>query len=197
MTQRLSPVISTRDFPEAEIAAMLLDGEVYRVDRCVSPIDVPPGPEQRLAALERELPARLILERRSAAWVWGALFLPPARHEACTSLTGRWRPPYSTRVTVREIAIGPAEITRFAAAPALALTTPLRTAMDIARYSETFGDVEVEALLTLLGHAGTTVEECRTTVAALHKLPYKKRALRRLGVVARTDRARAAGVIPS
>ena len=197
MTLRLSPVISTRDFPEAELAAMLLDGDVYRVGECVSPIDVPPSPQQRMVALERELPPRIILERRSAAWVWGALFFPPSRHEACTSLTGRRRPPYSNRVSVREIAIRPAEVTRFAAAPGLSLTTPLRTAMDIARYSEVFGDIEMRAIAILLAGARTTPSECSSMIAGLQKLPFKKRALSRLAMIGRTPAVQEVEASPS
>lgn len=180
MTQRLSFVLSSRDFPEAELAAMILDGEVYRVDECVSPIDIPPSAEQRMAALAAELPAPLTLERRSAAWVWGALFAPPQRHEACTSLSDRRHPPYSPRVSVREVAIRPQEITRFSSVPAFALTLPLRTAMDLARYSEPFGEPERTAIANLLAMAAITPLECRDLIARMAKLPNKRLAMRRL-----------------
>jgi hypothetical protein len=62
MSPRLGPVLSRSEFPAPELGALVLDGERYRVDDCVAPIDEIAGPALRAAALAAHLPARLIAE---------------------------------------------------------------------------------------------------------------------------------------
>ncbi|MEJ1230619.1 MAG: hypothetical protein WDM88_08520 [Galbitalea sp.] len=81
MSSRLPAALSRRDLPAPELTALVLDGEAYRLDDCAAPIDQVAGPLLRAAVLAAELPARLIAEQHTAAWVWGALPQPPGRHE--------------------------------------------------------------------------------------------------------------------
>ena len=69
---RLPGVLFHSDLPEAELHAAKLDGELYPVDQCFSPIDTIEGRWNRARALLLTVPARLIAEQRTAAWIYGA-----------------------------------------------------------------------------------------------------------------------------
>jgi hypothetical protein len=131
MSPRLASILSSRDLPRAELGALVLDGEVYRVDDCVASVDEVSGPLVRASALALELPERLIAEQHSAAWVWGATASPPARHEVCADITARKRPPLAAALVVREVVILHDDYVVLAGA---AVTTPMRTAIDLARF---------------------------------------------------------------
>jgi hypothetical protein len=136
---RLSSVLSSRDLPGAELAALILDGEVYRVDDCVVAIDQSSGPAIRATALGLELPPRLIAEQHSAAWIWGVIDVPPARHEVCADSTARTRPSADARLNVREVVILHEDIVVLAGIP---VTTPMRTAIDLARFVDRWNGEE-------------------------------------------------------
>src|SRR5687767_11814124 len=102
MPARLASVLTSSDLPMAELAAARLDGELFRIDDCYSPIDEVEQPRHRARALGAVLRDRLIAEQRSAAWIWGALDAPPPRHELCVATGARVRPPGLPWMVVRE-----------------------------------------------------------------------------------------------
>jgi AbiEi antitoxin C-terminal domain len=177
MPVRLPAVLSYRDFPGPELAALVLDGEAYRLDDCVVPVDQVPGPAVRAAVLAAELPSRLIVEQHSAAWVWGALDQPPPRHEVCADIKARTRPPLDARLTVREVVILPEDISIVSGA---SVTTPLRTAIDLARFVEEWNPDEARVLTELLRLAHCTVLDCARAMNRRRNLPNKRIALERL-----------------
>ncbi|HEV7948638.1 MAG TPA: type IV toxin-antitoxin system AbiEi family antitoxin, partial [Glaciihabitans sp.] len=176
MTLRLQAVLSEADFSLAEMGALVLDGEVYWVDGCVSPIDQVPSAENRALSLRAHVSDRLIAEQHSAAWIWGAIDQPPLRHEVCTDITVRTRPVTVSRITVREVVISSHEIITFGG---IRLTTPMRTAIDLARFSLDFeSDLDTVAQLMNLGRFSTQV--CEESMNLRRNLPNKVMALARL-----------------
>ena len=174
---RLSPVLSTADLPLAELHAARLDGELVALDACFTPIDIPPTTAHRAAALALQWPERLIAEQRSAAWVWGALWQPPSRHDLCSSLGARARPSEPLRVTAREVAISDDELVHLGP---LRVTTPTRTIADLARAPRAFGASEAAVLRRLARVGGVTLDECRAALDRRRNLPNKIVAWQRI-----------------
>ncbi len=177
MTPRLAAVLSPAEFSAAELCALRLDCEVYPVDRCFSPIDTPPGIDLRAAALAAILPPRIIVERRSAAWVWGALATPPRSHEVCARIGARTRPPASLRLVLREVVLAENELLRLAG---IEVTTPLRTILDLARFSDRFGPAEAATVSALMRAGGLAASDCIDGVLIRRNLPNKRLAIERL-----------------
>jgi hypothetical protein len=174
---RLSPVLHRSEFPAPELRALVLDGEAYRVDDCVAPVDEIDGPAQRAAALAAELPPRLIAEQHSAAWIWGAQPHPPGRHEVCADITARTRPAVGAVLSVREVVLLHEDTSLLAG---LLVTTPMRTAIDLARFVPTWDDSEAEVVRALLSLAGVGVVDCARVMNRKRNLPNKRIALERL-----------------
>lgn len=174
---RLNAVLYRSEFPTPELQALVLDGEAYRVDDCVAPVDEITGPLQRAAALAVELPARLIAEQHSAAWVWGAQSHPPRRHEVCADITARTRPTVGALLSVREVVLLHEDTSLLAG---LAVTTPMRTAIDLARFVPRWDDSEAEIVRGLLALAGVGIVECARVMNRKRNLPNKRIALERL-----------------
>jgi hypothetical protein len=177
MTPRIPSLLTAADFSEAELSAMVLDGAVYRVGDCVSPIDEVPSAALRAAALALVIPARLIAERRTAAWVWGAANDLPARYEVCADIGARTRPPSPHRLVIREVVIDDDEVVDFAG---FKVTNPVRTAIDVARIAELFGDAEIDLVARLMRTAGFTAASCIAGMERRRNLPNRRAAAGRL-----------------
>ena len=181
MSIRLSSVLSRSEFSAPELGALVLDGEAYRVDECVAPVDEPPGPLLRAAALSAQLPVRLIAEQHSAAWIWGAQSQPPLRHEVCADISARMRPPVSSKLAVREVVLLHDDTTILAG---LHVTTPMRTAIDLARFVTDWTNAEAEIVRALLTLGDWGILDCARVMNRRPNLPNKRIALERLGACA-------------
>ena len=181
MTPRLAPVLSVLDLPLAELCSARLDGEVYEVDACYSPVDELASPWLRAAALAAQVPSRLIAERLSAAWVHGATRLPPRTHEYCVDAVARCHPPELRNVRIREVVLDGRDTNVMAG---LRLTTPVRTLCDIARTVADFTPRHEIACLGLLALPDVTVSAARAHLEGSGALPDKRRALARLSALA-------------
>jgi hypothetical protein len=177
MRQRLNSVLSRLEFPASELGALVLDGEVYRVDDCVAPVDEIAGPLLRAAALAAELPARLIAEQHSAAWIWGAQDHPPLRHEVCADITARARPALGALLSVREVVLLHEDTALVAG---LVVTTPMRTAIDLARFVTEWDEDESRIVRELLVIGGCSILDCARAMNRKRNLPNKRIALERL-----------------
>ena len=177
MTQRLHPVLSPADLPEAELRAALLDGEVFAVGECFSPVDEVVGPVHRARSLAALLPPRLIAEQHSAAWVLGASSSPPSRPELCTDSAARTKPPSLAMLAVREVVIDSSE---FSWLGGIRVTTPLRTAIDLARFSIAFGAEEREIVARLAESGRFRLSDVTEAIERRRNLPRKRLALTRL-----------------
>lgn len=183
---RLGPVLSRSDLPAPELGALVLDGEGYRVGDCVAPVDEIMGPLVRAASLCAELPPRLIAEQHSAAWIWGAQLDRPRRYEVCADIAARVRPTGGALLQVREVVLLHGDAVELAG---LRVTTPMRTAIDLARFVEEWNTREADTVRALLGLAGRSVIDCARVMNRRRNLPNKRIALRRLAQCGEPDGA--------
>jgi hypothetical protein len=174
---RLAVVLTAPDLPIAELCAARLDGELYELDDGFAPIDTPPTSETRAAAIGSRAHERLIAEQHTAAWVWGASIDPPHHHEFCARIDRRTRPPFGTAYSVREVVIDQSEIRRLGG---MHITSPLRTIIDLVRFSPLFGDDDARIVRALRERYGVTQEQCENALHERPHLPNKRRALERL-----------------
>ena len=175
---RLPPVLSADDLPVPELAAARLDGELFAVGDCFSPVDEIEQPRHRAAALHAGQSERLVAEQLSAAWVWGALDSPPVHLQFCVATGARVSHSPARWMTLREVVIEPHEIVDFGGP---LVTTPLRTVVDLVRFSERFGAREVEVVRRL----AAPLDDAARLIAGRRNLPNKRRALARLAQCAR------------
>jgi hypothetical protein len=171
---RLPSVLTPHDLPLAELSALHLDGELVAVDDAFAPLDQPPSPTQRAASLALLCEQRLIAERRTAAWIWGASLDAPPRHDLCVSIGARAGASHSGRLHVREVVIAPEEMV---ALGGVHVTTPMRTVMDLARASDAF---DPGLVTTLLEVSQLSLDECIAELRSRRNLPQKRLALKRL-----------------
>jgi hypothetical protein len=174
---RLAPVLHAGDLPLAELHSARLDGELVMLDDAFAPIDEPHDAVARARSLARACPPRLVAEQRTAAWIWGAISDPPARHQLCSSSSARARPPAPLRCVVREVVIDPDEVAVLAG---LRVTTPLRTVVDLARFGVVFDDDEGRIVRALAEIGGFGADECRAALERRRNLPAKRLAWHRI-----------------
>ncbi len=174
---RLSPILRTDDFPSTELSALRLDGVVYPLGDSYCVIDEVSDVRLRATSLVPVLSTRLIAARLSAAWVWGAIASAPARPQVCVAAHARRRPAATARVTVHEAVLTAADVVTVAG---IGITTPRRTAIDIARFSLRFGTPEATCGALLMRLAGFSAAECIDEMERNRNLPNKIRAARRL-----------------
>ena len=170
---RLSPVLTTADLPLAELCAARLDGDLLRLDDSFTALDQPHDAAARAASIALSWPERLIAERWTAAWIWGALPQPPGRHTLCASLGARARTSVPQRVLVREVVVDDDELVTIADQR---VTTPVRTITDLAR----FDTAPVELLADLARIGGVDLGACREALDRRRNLPNKIAAWRRI-----------------
>lgn len=169
----LPAVLGIGDLPLPELMAAVLDAELFPLGDAHCPIDEIDTPALRLAAVLAGRPARLIAELGTAAWVWGARPVVPAPLQLCVDLRARARPVSARNASVREVVLADGDLHRFGGRR---VTTPLRTAVDLARA----GDVQPEVVSALARVGGFGLAECTAEMAARRNLPGKHRALQRL-----------------
>lgn len=174
---RLPPVLTARDIPAAELGGMRLDGEVFRLADGWCPIDELESPAHRATAVLGEASPRLIAELGTAAWIWGAARQLPRMVEFCVDLGARARLRNAPLVRVRELVVDPGDRVELSGA---SVTSPLRTAIDLARFRETLDDGDSAAIVALARIGGFGLEECREVLDRRRKLPEKRRAGARL-----------------
>lgn len=157
--------------------AARLDGEVFAVDECFQLVDSWEDSTTRGRCLAATLPPRLIAEQRTAAWVHGALLLPPRRHELCAATGARFRALGAPRWVIREVVVNASDLWLLGG---MMVTTPLRTVIDLARFSAEFDSAECELVQRLASVGGFDYTEIQRAVGLRRNLPGKRRALERL-----------------
>ncbi len=141
-------------FTLPERMAMALDGDAFAIDASHAFFDEPETPLLRATTLVvGGLHERLIAERWTAAWVWGALPRPPAVHTFCVRIEARVQHHGPRTRVVREVVIEESAIRTLGG---LRLTAPHRTVLDLARL-EPVGDPAADAL----GHEGRIIATIR------------------------------------
>jgi hypothetical protein len=173
----MTPFPLLDELPEVELQATRLDGESYLLGEAHVPIGIPPRPATRAVAALGGRSTRLIAALGTAAWIWGAASRPPARGEFLVDLAARWHPPLGEGLDVTESVVRADDVTRWGRA---SVTTPLRTAVDLARFRSDFTESDADAVrrLSAIGGFG-----CAAAVAAMERsrnLSGKRRAAERL-----------------
>ncbi|MBW4032563.1 MAG: hypothetical protein HIU88_07845 [Acidobacteria bacterium] len=172
----LPTVLTARSIPVAELGGMRLDGEVYPLADGWCAVDELEGPAHRAAGLRGDRSSRLIAELGSAAWVWGATPVLPQVYEFCVDLGARARV-RAPLVRVRELVLDPGDRVDLGAG---AVTSAVRTAVDLARFREYLSVDESSTITELARLGGFGLEECRALLERRRNLPEKQRALTRL-----------------
>jgi hypothetical protein len=151
MRSTSSTVITINDLPLAELYAARLDGQVFQVADSWCVIDEIDGCDTRAVAVSQLAPARAIAEQLTAAWIYGVA-PEPRRHQFCVLIGARTYALWSKRAQVREIVRTPDDVRTVSG---VRVTTPLRTAVDLARYAPaSVSTHDLTALLARLLHYG-------------------------------------------
>lgn len=172
-TPILTPVLSDADLPWAELQAARLDGELYNLGEAFCPIDQLETPAHRALAAIGQRSRRLIAELGTAAWVWGAAPEPTLFRFAVTP-AARARLAPDQHVAVREIVYADGDLVGL---DGVLVTTPLRTAVDLARFEEPFDPAIVARLAVIAGFA---LADCIALLESRTGIPSKRRAVRNL-----------------
>lgn len=181
MTQRMS-VLHDTDLPEAELCALRLDGDLFGLGTAYCAIDEIETPALRAASLARLAGVRLIVERMTAAWVWGAAERCPTRPQFCSSLDARYRPWSRLPIEHREVAISADEVRMLdgvGVGVGVRVTSPERTLLDLARMPAEAPGITA-AMRALVRAAPLGGEHALARVAAAPHLPHSRRAARRM-----------------
>ncbi len=173
----MTPFPVLEDLPETELQAALLDGECYRLADAYVPIGVASSPAVRAAAVVGTRSTRLVVALGTAAWVWGAAAAPPQRAEFLVDLAARWRPRAIDRVQVSESVLRPGDVVRLGI---VGVTSPLRTAIDLARFRGRFGDAEEHAVRELARRGPFDLGDAIAAMERGRNLAGKLEARRRL-----------------
>jgi len=172
---RLESVLTEDDLPLSELWAACRDGELVPLSSSAFVFaDVPQTPVVRALAVRPVLARRSIVERHSAAWVHGAVTTPPRLHTIAVRYANRSSASRHLAV-VREVALRPGDTMAIAG---IEVTTPLRTAIDLARDRAFDGPKDGPIIAKLLESSG--LPECRGYFDAARNLPHKARALQRI-----------------
>lgn len=175
---RISAVLSSSDLPTEELQVGVLDGELMRVGGAFCAVDTIVVCEHRARAVAVEVPKYAIAERLTAAWIYGALGVQPHRLQLCVTIAANIRPLSSARCVFREVVISDSEILEIGGFP---VTTPLRTALDLARIDVEFSNSTADVIryLATLGQ-GFSIVDCHSAISSRRNLPNKRLALDRL-----------------
>jgi hypothetical protein len=153
MTPRIPTALTAADLPVAELASARLDGEVFTLGGSWCPVDALDGPETRAGALAGIAPRHAAAERLTAAWIYG-LVPEPAEHQFCVDVGARTGNPPGAGVHLREVRLGRDDTVLLGP---LAVTTGLRTAIDLARWGALPGHrADPAVLAALLARSGFT-----------------------------------------
>ncbi|TPX00758.1 hypothetical protein FJ656_31140, partial [Schumannella luteola] len=147
------PAIS--GLPEVELQAMRLDGESYRLGLIEIPIGIRTTPHARAAAVLSGRSPRLVAALETAAWIWGAAARPP-RDAFLVGLAARWRPVAGAGIDVIESVIRPGDVVPLGPH---AVTSPLRTALDLVRFRAGSPALDPPLLRALASRGGFTADD--------------------------------------
>jgi hypothetical protein len=162
MTPRLPDILDDRYLPAAELRAAELDGELFSLGHGFVSPDTPTTAAMRAASLSSQMPARTTIGGRSAAWVWGWI-RQPGPLTLCVSTTARIASSARRKLAIREVVIDADEIVNL---DGQAITSPVRTLVDLARFDD--GDDAVSVLAHGLTASGISLE---TALTALDRRP--------------------------
>ncbi|WP_167050873.1 hypothetical protein [Salinibacterium sp. ZJ77] len=163
--------------PFAEQQAMRLDGHAYRLADSYVSISIPEVSAVRAAAVHAGRTARLVAARRTAAWIWEATPLRPAVDEYAVSSEARWRPRAGDPMELIEAVLTTEDVVT---AGGVLVTSPLRTAIDICRFSARLSPADALTVRSLGDRGAFGLAECLSLLDARPRLAGKRRTRERL-----------------
>jgi hypothetical protein len=166
----------------AELTAARLDGDVVELGDAYIPADAVETQALRAGSLAPMLGDTLAASHLTAAWVYGALPDPPARHTVQRAVTRRLNRAPNRRLVYRDLSINGADLERIGG---VLVTARGRTLADLARVDD---DAYARAARLLADGDGGLVEEA---VARLERgsLPHKRAAIALLRGIAAAQAA--------
>jgi hypothetical protein len=180
MTRVLPPILHASDLPEAELHAARLDGELYGIGEGFAPVDGIESAAHRAMSLAAATSSRLVAERYTAGWIFGARDRLPAVLEFCTDCRARYRGLTGTRIAVREVVLHEGDTLVLGG---VTVTSPVRTILDVARTPARFGPDDIDMIRRLAAVARVGLSELRTELRGRRRLPHKMLADRRLDMI--------------
>lgn len=154
----------------AELSAARLDGDVVEVGEGYMPADAVETAWLRAASLAPLVGDALAVTHLSAAWVYGALAEPPARHTVQRAVARRLHHVIGRRIRYRDPRIDDIDLVRIAGVP---VTAPARTLADLARTP----DPQCQyAALALAAHHPQAVSAALAWFDDRGVVPYKRSA---------------------
>lgn len=172
---RLPSVLEATDLPLAERCAIRLDGDAFTLGDGLIAADEPDGPAQRAMSVATD--ARrygLVLGGWTASWVHGATDRLRRPLDLQTSSDGGAR---TKLLPVRQVAFGPRDVCELGG---VAVTAPMRTALDLARLEAHLSDEAAGAITHLVRVSGLSWRQAVAVAAATPTAAGKRRALARL-----------------
>jgi hypothetical protein len=171
-----SRLVTTDDWPAAELHAAVLAGELVPVGACWASVAEPQDTALRAASYGWSVAGvPFVAAGRSAAWIWGACSRPPLPHDSCVPAGERSRR-RGAWAGVREIALRPEDVLVQAGVRVL---SPDATALDLLRDRRGFGAAEADALRGLVATALVEPAHLTALLAASERLPMGRQAQRR------------------
>lgn len=179
----LPPALGTRDLPLAELTAARLDGQLYELGDGYCSVAELETPALRAVSALGSRSVRLIAELGTAAWIWGASPVQPVTWEFCSAIGNRARIAHGDPAQVRDLVLDADDVVQLGG---VGVTTPLRTAVDLARFRSELTDDEAAAVHRLLQIGGVSPGAVHAMLERRRNLPGKRRAriaLESLGVL--------------
>lgn len=181
MTTACPLLIDRTVLPLAELFALVLDGQLYRVGDAFATPDTPDTPELRARAFGLLRPGRLVADRGTAAWIHGTRSVPPGRPQVCIERASRGRVPFG--FDAHQHALDAGDTVELSGAR---VTTPLRTALDLVLTTTGFDRPEAEEIRHLLTIARASPDDLRDRLARTRRRG-SARAVIRLALIERTE----------
>lgn len=166
----------------AELSAACLDGDLVELGEAYIPADAVETAALRAGSLARTLGENLAATHLTAAWIHGALPLPPARHTVQRAVARRINLMPARQMVYRDLSIAADDLQLIGG---VRVTTPVRTLIDLARVDD--GEHSRAAGLIAGTHPDAVAHAIRRLEAGV--LPHKRVALALL-------RARVGGAAP-
>ncbi len=177
---RLPADLGGEHLPLAELTAARLDGELFPLgDRYCSVAELETAPLRAVTAIGSRS-RRLVAELGTAAWIWGATPVQPSAWEFCSAIGNRARIARSDPAQVRDLVLDPEDHVPL---DGVSVTTPLRTAVDLARFRLVLTLDDQTTIRELLRIGRVAPDDLRAMLDRRRNLPGKRRARAALSAI--------------
>ncbi|MFF1879229.1 hypothetical protein [Leifsonia sp. NPDC058230] len=180
MTALLPRLLDTGVLPLAELHAVRLDGELYRIGDAFATVDTPDTAELRAAAFRLSVPRAAVADRSTAAWIHGTRAGPPSALQVCVDSAQRVSATALHGLDVRQCILAQRDVVLLGE---VRVTAPLRTVADLLRTEDRFTPAVILELRALLELSGYNAAACRDEIRRQDRLPGTRRALIRLAAM--------------